>query len=229
METHPQKRFIGGILCKISKKVFLQELRSGSVYMNRLDFYTKIENQENGDGFLDREEGLVCKDVNLTYEVNGSKFVFRNVSGYMGMATPVFCCSILKIPDLQEGEHWELSLDPRLVSDFSNGDVNEYGVLLISKAEFCHQLQCAADRQNLIYYMGNVRYEKIKNSSENINHFPRAIFRKDPKYSYQNEYRIALQKSIQKPFKFEIGDISEISYLCDLNILKQPICLYVEK
>jgi hypothetical protein len=229
METQSDKRFTGGILCKISKMVFLQELQRGSVYMNRLDFYTKTENQENGEGFLDQEEGLVCKDVNITFGCNGSKFVFQNVSGRMGMATPVFCCSILKIPDLQDGERKEFYLDSRLIRDFSNGDRNEYGVLLISQTEFCHRLQYVVAQQGLIYYMGNVRYEKFENSPANINNFPIAIFRKDPKFSYQNEYRIAIQKSIQKPFRLEIGDISDISFLCDLDILKHPIFAHIEK
>ena len=223
------KRFTGGILCKISKVVYLQELQRGSVYMNRLDYYTKRENQENGDGFLDREEGLVAKDVNITLETNGQTCVIENASACMGMATPVFCCSVIKIPDRQDESSQEFFLDPRLIHDFSNGDSNGYGVLLISKEEFLQRVKQAADHQSLIYYMGNIQYKKFENSPENINDFSRAIFRKDPKFAYQCEYRIALRRSIEEAFRLEIGDISDISFRCNLDILRHPIRVQIEK
>ena len=197
--------------------------------MNRLDFFTKRENQKNGDGFLDQEEGLVCKNVDIIFEGNEQKIVFQNVSACMGMATPVFCCSRLKISDTQDDTCKEVIFDPRLIDDFSNGDAKEYGVLFISKEEFLHRIKVAADRRGLIYHMGDVQYKDFKNSSENINYYPKTLFRKNPEYSYQNEYRIALQKSIKQPFKFEIGDISDISFLCKLDILRHPIRIHLEK
>lgn len=229
MKAQGVRKFTGGILFKISKIAFLEELQHGSIYMNRLDYFTKRENQENGDGFLDSEEGLVCKDVNITFGSEEQKIVFQNVSARMGMATPVFCCCHLKIPNVQDGARKEVILDSRLIDDFSNRDEKEYGVLLISKEEFLQRIKVAVDLQGLIYYMGNVRYEQFENSSEKINCFPKTLFRKDPKYSYQSEYRIALQKSIEQPFKLKIGDISDISFLCNLDILTHPVYIQQEK
>ena len=212
-----------GILFKISKIEFLRQLQNGSVYMNRLDFYTKKENQTNGDGFLDREEGLVCKEVDITFESNGQKIVFENASACMGMATPVFCCSRLRIPDMTDGTRKEINIDPRLIDDFTNGNAAEYGVLFMSKEGFLQRVKDAVEKQNLIYFMGTVRYKDFENSPENINDFPKAIFRKNPQYSYQNEYRIALRKAVIESFRLEIGDISDISYLGNLEMLRHPI------
>ena len=85
------------------------------------------------------------------------------------------------------------------------------------------------EKQNLISYMGTVRYNDFENSPKNIDDFPKAIFRKSPQYSYQNEYRIALQKTVLKPLRLKIGDISAILFLGELDMLRHPICAEMKK
>lgn len=210
-----------GILFKVGKIENLNKLQKGSVYMNRLDYFTKKENQINGDGFLDKEEGKVFKG-DVTLQTPTKKIVLENCSCKMGMGIPIFCCSRLRISD-ETDMRKEINIDPQFINDFTNGNANEYGVLFMNKREFLQRVKYAAEQKNLIYYLGTVQYKEFVNSRQNIDDFPKAIFRKSPRFTYQNEYRIALQTDVSDHFELEIDDISAISLLGNMNMLKRPI------
>ena len=212
------------ILCKVAKIEYLKQLQKGLVYMNRLDFYTKSENQKNGCGFLDREEGMLYKGVDLTIDDNkGRSIEIKNTDVHTGMSYPAFCCTDLIIPEISGNDCKTFVFDQRIIQAFSDGDGSKSGALFIKKFAFIQKVIAAIEKEDLDYCEGNIRYEIFENSNENTNNSPKLLFRKDPKYSYQNEYRIVLRKPVDKAYILNIGDISDISILVSTDLLRNPI------
>jgi hypothetical protein len=79
-------------------------------------------------------------------------------------------------------------------------------VLFTNAQEFLNRVVDAAKNQRLAGAAGAVEYyDQTKRSGST------GRFRKSSIYSYQREYRIVVEPGIAGPFRFEIGDLSDIT------------------
>lgn len=223
--------FNGGLLCKIARIEHLRQLQKGFLHMNRLDYYTKNEHVKKQSGAVDSREGMAAQNITVLFEAAGKKLTLKNAYIRVLSDKPIFCCMQMNFSEeIIQGKKYAFTPDPRLITDFASGEQSEYGILIFGKDDFKIRFIQAAERQKLIYAAAKVKYQDCDNPKDFMapaNQL-RAIFRKDPIFAYQNEYRLFLQKTIQAPLDFYIGDISDISYLLELNLLRNNIYLEIK-
>jgi len=203
-----QKRLVK--LMKFGKKNHMEAFQSGELFMNTLKYFQTLENCEPRG---DKDEGL-----SAMYQVNGATFSRENDDGeYVPIGTlinqmqyrskdsaniNVFCMSAIQVkPKKQE-------IDKR------NLKFGDTFVLLLDPTEFLTRVKGAAEKRGIKVYHNLVEYVEREKY-----HGPIGPFRKFREFSYQNEFRIIISRKSQESYKFNIGDISNITELGRLSSL----------
>ena len=196
------------LLLKLGQREHLEMLRKGLLYMNSLAFFNSLEaDQARGD----RREGTDyayqpgdCEFV-LDPGIPGSeKIRVSEASGLAGVriwtqrtsSCNIFCMFAVTNPI-------EGSLFPKSHPWFEFGDSF---LIFTQTQEFLSRVEAAAKHQGLKGECRLVQYYDEDKYSGEIGRF-----RKSSIFSYQREYRIALETGIGGPFRFEIGDLSDIT------------------
>jgi hypothetical protein len=199
------------LLLKLGQKEHMQMLRKGLLYMNSLVFFTSLEaDSAQGDPYEGTDSiiqpchiGEFIIDPRIP-GLDKIHVVPSDLAGPVRIALQrtsscnIFCMFAvnrpIKGPILPKSYKW----------------FGDSFLLFTHTQEFLSRVISAAKRQGLKGEGQLVEYyDEMKFSGD----FPKGIgrFRKRSIYSHQSEYRIALEAGVQGPFRFEIGDLRDIT------------------
>ena len=194
------------VIIKIQELKYIKELQAGKLYMNHIDYFKNIEQDQ---GRKDIHEGLdkcfqpsKSKLIIGDHEINSDDIlspIFCEKSNIE--FTNIFCLFAITMGLIKDNK---IDFDDRI---YSFGD---YSLIITDTAEFINRIESEINsRQEIVKYgWGLVEYVNKDNY-----HGDMRIFRKFSVFEYQNEYRIAIktEHKEKKPYILDIGDISDIS------------------
>jgi len=210
------------ILVKISKIKYLEEIRSGKLYMKTLEFHRKNEKEGVGDD----EEGMLMHFPKATLKIDGIEVGYaKDCKMYILGDRPVFCCLNVELERVSNN-NFVCVIDKQLLADFVGND-EEYGFIVINKGIFRERVSKALEKLNLMGWMHKVTYsDKIeKPSKEEIF---RVAFRKRSRFEYQHEYRLVIDEPVVDHFVLDVGDLSDISKILTIKEIGSDIKIEVE-
>ena len=222
MENYPYLIKFQGIGQNVKDEYAKNLMEKGQLYFQSVETYIKLELEQNKKGQGD------AREVNLLWN-----------TVRVGLERPVYCMYSVKNEDVID--QTRIIINNKVVKDFCEND----GFLTICKTmDFINQFISVWDSE---CNMGRVCY-MLRNFEKDQQIFTDggAHFYKDPWFSYQNEFRIVLDKVLDredvpyeetpninpyfiekglhckryKPFILEIGNISKFSKQfskCDLR------------
>lgn len=195
------------LLLKLGQKEHMEMLRKGLLYMNSLAFFTSLEaDPARGDPYEGTDSIIQPCDIGEfiidpqipTFEK--IRVVPSDLAGPVRIALQrtsscnVFCLFAVNKPI-------EGSIFPKSYQWFGDSFV-----LFTHTQEFLSRVAAAAKRRGLKVEGRLVEYyDEFKYSGAT------GRFRKPSIYSHQSEYRIALETGVQGPFRFEVGDVRDIT------------------
>jgi hypothetical protein len=198
------------VLLKCGQKQYVDQFAEGLLYMNTLKYFMDAEADEHRS---DPHEGtsylLPWHGAQLSVKVAGEFTLLGEIQGPVRyqpdalQSANVFCMHALRDPAVAA------FVDPR------NFDLGDALVVVTDYEEFMTRGRAAVPgvgqelRSGLIEYIDETSF--VGQVGE---------FKKDLRFSYQNEFRIALLPGTGKALPFRIGDLSDIVIrgpLCDVN------------
>ena len=203
---------------KIGKEEHLKQLqKEGVVYCNTLKYFTEIEDgkvrgdkHENAFEFdtYDNPEFLIkladkpdseFKKLNVTW----AQMVKSNPNPFGNL----YCLYCVDMTDaIDEGE---ISVDEK------NGDFGTHALIFLNTDKFEEILFAELSLKKLNFHYGHVEYIDLKKHKGR-----KTLFQKDISYSYQNEFRIFIDNPTLEPLILKLGDLTEITTICDFSIFK---------
>lgn len=201
-------------LFKFGEKQYIDSLYyKGELYLNTFKHFIDLE--DNGDGRADRFEGTIeyyagdglnginatlsdgntvinlCKETGLT-----SLAYFSNEPEYSHM----YCMSCI---------NYDWAWKNNLIIDENNfAKDKDYVVVIHDINKFLIRLERFLVENNYVYHGNHVRYINEKNHYKDM-----GCFSKFSKYSYQNEWRLALKyRKSKEPIKLSIGSLEDIAF-----------------
>jgi len=196
------------VLMKLGRKDHMEQFRTGLLYMNALSYFHNLEaDSARGDRYEGIDSILQPRDLGEAYIESGIPTIGRIDIRREDLAGPItvamnrtvrcnlFCLYALTKPVqdvLFSTEH-----------DWFSGDSL---VLIRNTQEFLNRIRTAALKQKLPLNGALVEYFDETGYSGKVGRF-----KKSSRFSYQNEYRIAIETGIEGPFRFQIGDIRDIT------------------
>ena len=232
--------FIIGFL-RFSSKERLEQLRSGSVYMNTFQFFKELEQRDGKKGQGDAHDlSLIINNltrVQFVHPETGEVFL-EGTAGKGDLFSPddyknhLYCLTAIT-PNMLEilsrdGNEVQVKLNlPDELKHLAAGMFGDH-VMFISKPLFLERVykECLEKGYQCIH--GKVNYKDMS-----INYMERFVafnegkvelfFEKDKFYEFQNEYRIVILNAPKegKALELEIGDISDISILTSLEVFNK--------
>lgn len=186
-------------------------LEKGQVYMNTVDYFKDLEDDENradkleGTSYIDRITNLeiLCKNIVVAESKKGQiYFKHENDNGNL------FCLTSILRADLQFNEPANLTLSPKLKS------IDDYVLLIYNPKDFLKRIDEQLSHLKLRYEFDHVSYMKIKGYTGSYN-----IFKKPLELCYQKEVRLFVKGVGIEPISFEIGSLKDIAILMSVRDL----------
>jgi hypothetical protein len=196
------------VLLKLGQSEHLEMLRKGLMYMNSLAFFTSIEESDpaRGDSYEGTDSIIQPSDVRdftIDSRTPGFEKIHISSSDLGGpvrialrqtSACNIFCLFAVNKPI-------DGPIFPKLYRWFGDSLL-----LFTNTQEFLSRVVAAAKRQGLKGEARLVEYYDANRYSGRIGRF-----HKPSRYAHQREYRIALETGVEGPFRFEIGDLTDIT------------------
>ena len=240
----PRKDF--WLLFKVSSYERLRQMQAGCLYMNSLDYFSNLKDEESIALRVDELEkvyGILRAGKNSEgYSTLSIKIGESDMETDLGPAAilradfpqpkniMLFCMGALSENEdaVITGEvDGMLKFDPRFL---------EFGthVLFITNAtEFGRRINMALAKEKnafsspfIHYGFGLINYRELNNYSGAL-----GIFTKDIRYSWQREFRISFGVestglNSRGAYEFQVGDISDISHICPIQaMIDNPITI----
>ena len=98
--------------------------------------------------------------------------------------------------------------------DASVKGFGEYFMIIKDTDEFLRRIRIAMDKQKWKWSYSMVEYVDFTKYNGK-----KTVFQKDIKYSYQREFRVFIKNKASNPLFLEIGDLSDISVICETRIV----------
>ncbi|MED0670424.1 hypothetical protein P4S95_09355 [Aneurinibacillus aneurinilyticus] len=213
-----------------SKKRFVDDLKSGKLFMNNFKFFVDREKEEQKKGMGDNLEVaqvINATDIQLICYETSEKFIgfekARIVTrpDYL-LNKPLFCMTYVDASSFEVIEEKENSVKAHLVFTEEQKmrfpeDFGEYA-LIMPFGRFFKMFSSIFDKENIEFIADKVRYDdySINNAQRIKAHLEQStdlFFWKDSSLKYQSEYRIVLlNKDIGEPLIINIGDITKLSH-----------------
>jgi hypothetical protein len=200
-------------LFKFAKRAHIDAFLRGTLYMNTIDYFAQIEAAEGNCLRRDPFEGvgrLIPAEGGVLSVRIGEEFrPVGHIEGSIqwrpadGIQANVFCMYALRP-----------STGPNIIDERNLGFGDAFAVLTDGN-EFLTRARKAATATGHELQYGIVEY-----FCERTYEGPVGIFRKRDVFRYQSEFRMALVPGVNKPYCFDIGDISDIckaGILSDIN------------
>lgn len=217
-----------------SQRTYAEDVSNGKLYMNTVQYYRELEEKMRIKGQGDRDELKQLLDIfniqiidkrtdNLflsfpfgkaTFEIDGDKDIF------------LFCLTGITIKDLEIIEYDDESADlqlpfPKDKIDNIRKDFGEH-VVIINGPSFDNLINRKINGIEESALFGKVNYTE-HNFIEKINAYntfsAKRFLYKGIDFSYQKEFRLALQKEFVIDNYFSINSISDISHICTIDEL----------
>lgn len=213
------------ILIKFTSLKFAKSFRSGTIYMNSMDYFRRVEgdNTTRGDLF-EGTHGIVAKDdleeispkLGMHFSENekdamvGGMFLLSEELKYY----KVFCMY-----------HLKCDFNTRTMEPIDNR-INNFGdtfVLITDFEEFRRRIvkELEKGKYNVLGFAGDdVLYYKYYSSTQKL-----GPFKKINSYNWQNEYRLLAEpiEPTLDPLVLNIGDISDITIMGSTKKLIEEI------
>ena len=222
-------RYIMFLVKFFETREYANGFMSGRLYANRLSYFKKIE--DAGDTHRgDKYEGTVVwgQPGRIQIEINGHD-MSNDLAGPASLSLNrldhfnVVCFYAGYIrnysPTLTEDEIKNQLIIPRKCEEFG-----QYAVVIKDNAEFFNRVKRATNAKNYREMHGLVKYYDPDTFH---GHFPgiSGAFRKQEKFSYEQEYRIVIETGIAGscPLVLDVGDISDITMLSNIQEINQNL------
>lgn len=221
-------------LAKFGQKEHLEELQSGTIYMNNLKRFIDKELREGKKGIGDRLEATNVI-FNPILEIGVGKDEITTSEGEVLKAEirldrhvkkPVFCVTCIDYKDFtikeQNNDFLEAQLDFREETRRKiEKDFGEH-VLLINNNKFLAKLKSAFG--NNFIFKRVIYADRYRSNADFSNDYrsdnPNLFYWKDKSFEYQNEKRLVLLNDhIESAEKYDIGDLSSITHLTETTTL----------
>lgn len=223
-------------LYKILDSQYVDDFLGGSLFMNTLNYFRGIEeNAAQGDpleGICGSIPKAQLKQYGMYFEEDLVDAIQGNVSlisNYYGL-NHLFCLYQLNIDD----ENKVVEYPSEELCNFNDGGVSDKVVVRIKDTQrFLDQIATAVDKGLQEHDFEYGIYGSVIYSNSWINADSpgtRSAFYKELAYSYQKEWRLCLLRNtlVDKPYKFYIGDLSDITEVISLKeFLMHPEKPYV--
>lgn len=208
------------VIMKFGAREHMEDFRkNGTLHMSPLKTFREIEESHKMHLRKDVYEGAdhFYQGNQIQIKINtpeGKEIILDSSNGLLHarigynstLEIKVFCMYAVKL----DGSHPYIHED-----NFNFGDT---AAIITDLGKFIDRLMEAAKKNNYRLQARLVEY-----FDENQYHGEMGIFRKPKAFSYQSEYRIALNVPGTDPIKLCIGDLSDICVLCDLQKINSLI------
>lgn len=231
-----EKEYLNFFL-RIDEKEYLTSFQKGHMYMKPARSFREYTGNVPGVG--DKNEGLnkiITDKVTITFTDDKGISITPQICGPIKFYTngyyPILCLYHLKIKCHKMDEKYVVELPKDYLKNLSENR-KDPGVLILWADAFKNKIMQYINKSQLGYALGKIEYREIY-PGESFEEDPcRAYFRKDPKWAYQNEWRLLLGNSekaqlidespTSRPYEFEIGDLSGFSKIIDLSFFEKQI------
>jgi len=189
------------LLFKFGKRQHLKEMReSGLLYLSPQQYFSKLEgdaarsDQFEGTDAIHQPHSIKHIKIGDNLILRPEQFVGPVSIGLGGVAYNLFCMFALKRPG--EG----LFVDGR---NFAFGDSC---VIVLDTQVFIDRFQTAANGMGFASELGFISYYDVNTYSGDT-----SLFQKPSKFSYQNEFRLAICPGAEKPIVLNVGRLDDIT------------------
>lgn len=199
---------------KLGKTEFMDGfIKRGLIYMNSVEYFRDAPNQGQGDVF---EGAKVVK--------NGIPVEYRDSIKF----EKLFCVWHINDFSMPQGKgvslkivddsSCEITIDTREYLEFSQGDPEDFSVVIIHNLKEFHKRFRNKLNENYSgkYYSDAVSYYDPFDKNEV---YP-TVFMKPQTLSYQNELRYLVKDNKEGPLKIEIGNIEDIAKIFSVSEIK---------
>jgi hypothetical protein len=195
------------IFMKCGKKEHMEQFRTGLLYMNTLSYFRELEaDLARGDSFEGVDSITQPKDLGKAYIDTGIPAIGRINIRKEDLAGPItismnqtLCCNLFCLYTLTKPVKDILFSKEH---DWFGDSV----VLITNTPEFLNRVDIAATEQKLRGRGVPVEYYDENSFSGTV-----GSFKKRSCFAHQNEYRISFETSGDKPLRFQIADINDIT------------------
>ena len=208
-------------LAKVTKTKYAEDICSGKLYMNKLSYFRKLELAGVGD---DRE-GFLCEGTSGYIMFNGE--IIGECSNLMAFLDfPIFCTMAVSFTKTGYNRG-KFVVSKKLLEEFMHDENEHYVLMIINGEEFRKRVRDALAKARLNGFWGYVEYTNSKKLPSNDKMYQIA-FRKRTDYSYQQEWRFVIDTHVDDHFEFDIGDISDISWIIPIEDSNKEITIEVK-
>lgn len=213
------------ILIKFTSLKFAESFREGTIYMNTMDYFRRIEGDKDTRGdFLEGTHSIISKEKLEDIAPRLGMYFSENIKNAM-----VGGVSLIS----EELKYYNIFSMYKLNCDFATGyiepidsRINNFGdtfVLITDFKEFKRRIvmELKKGKYNTLGFAGEeVKYYRPDDNSQNL-----GPFRKINSYSWQNEYRLIAEplEYKLKPLILNIGDLSDITIIGSTKKLIEQI------
>ncbi len=194
------------IFVKFGEEKYMNDLiKNGNLFLNTVTEFKKIDDDFRGD----KHEGVsdIIQSQNARLELTlpeilgGEKIILDGNNGLVGQVlmsntnfsnTNIY--SLYMIPPEED-----FKIDDRM---FQFG---KYAAIITNPIEFLKRVERSLEELNLAAYMSQVKYLERNDFEGEM-----SIFNKFSEYSYQNEYRIHVINTEDKPLIINVGSLEDI-------------------
>lgn len=202
-----------GIFFKIGQLEHLQDLQSGNLFFNPIDYFkqgssTRFDHRENISNYIYRPKGFAS--------INGTKVVIDkmiesvSIDSVKNDVSHIWCCS-----------HLISGIAKKDSDSIINSQMRGFGshlLLFKNTQEFLDRYKKSFDQKNIISDAGIIEYKDISQSHNDL-----TIHNKLSSYEWQNEYRIAAKFDTVDVMKVNIGNLEDISVIASLDHIQIKI------
>ena len=206
----------------IDEKSYVNDFLSGNIYMNRLSYFKKIEQDDEDFDRADKHEGafawlqpgqgrLTINGQDITGDLAGPIEMYDNELDYLN----IFCLYAahsgnLDVRDMLKGNDEAFRQQIRVPKDCLK--LGEYAVLITNLPKFVQRMEAAAKSRDYKIYRGLVRYYDPETFHGYFSD-GQAVFRKHIRHQSHREYRFVVDTGLSgdKPIILKIGDIRDIT------------------
>ena len=225
----------------VSKEEYAEDIVNGKLFMNKVSYYRKLEEEskkkgqgdsgelknkiQGFDGILTSQDGSISIPIkgNIDFEFNEDK------------DTPIFCLMGIKVDDLEISEYNDdyakliFRYDRKEIENLKK-DFGEYAVI-ISPTKLEENISKSLDQADKNWIFGEVRYRGI-NDFERIQAFSKQdatrFLYKDKYFEYQKEYRLVIDESIEDTKIIEIGELKDATILKKVDSLEKGLSFEIK-
>lgn len=194
------------LLFRVSKMKYLEDLRDGKLYINKLSFFRKYEKE----GIGDKEEGLLLYRETAAMSVDEQEdFDIKGLRVYVADNNPVFCFGSVTVKEVSPGIY-NCVIDKRVFEDFIEKSDEKYGIMFVFEDAFIELLERRMEELNFGWHWERVIYVDQRPTIKEDEWY-KVAFYKRKRFAHQNEMRLLLDMTVDDHYELKIDSLEECS------------------